>query len=234
MLTLSLPKKTKRACIACRRGKNKCDGEVQCSTCVRRDIECRYQDGEDDDVRMGGTSDGVSPQPSEQQDMGEHPEDSHKDMRDNGVPSTVEPTGSQSNQTPRINLQDITTNEQPRQAPTIPKSFGQGKIINWMSVQVRQDPVTPASVSSTEKAETKEERHNSELYTQEFFRSFHHRWTLIHRPTYEVTSSDTPLVASVRMIGAWLIGTVESKKVAWTIHEKCMIEILPKLVCMVG
>lgn len=236
VLTPQLPKKTKRACIACRRGKNKCDGEAKCSACIRKDLECRYHDGEEeDDVRMGGTSDDINPQQNKQHDGVELPKESNKDMQDNNNRRIFQFAGSQSKPIPRINQQTIVPNEQPtHQPPFIPVSFEKGKLINWMSVQVCQDPVTPVVVAATEEAETREEKLNSALYAEEFFKSFHHRWALIHRPTYEMASSDTKLLASIRMIGAWLIGTADSRRFAWATHEKCISEFLPKLVGMAG
>lgn len=240
VLTVALPKKTRRACIACRRGKNKCDGEARCSNCIRRDIECRYhRDDGDDDVRMGGTSEEVT-QHSESQTVVSTEDDSrtgHSPVPQIFAPSEYSLESEHSTNSPDIvpdkNHPRVYENTnllaQHANIPRIPKPFGETKIINWMTAEVRRDPVNLANANKVVTEMDEENRLKYELYLEAFFRLFHHRWPLIHRPTYKETDGDSSLLSSIRMIGAWLVGTTESRKFALATHETCLEEFIPKL-----
>jgi len=235
VVTLPSSKKTRRACVACRKGKNKCDGDARCSTCVKRDIECHYEnkhDGEEeeeasppDDVQMGGTSDGISPESLGQSDH--HPGSSTRSYHSFDSPNSLQTDASsaatsQSSITLPSDQNNSHQPQHPKQPPPIPPVLEQRKIINWMATRVRQDPVAPKI----------NEEPKYELYLQKFFQSIHHRWELVHRPTYRETSSDSLVVFSMRMLGAWVVGTFDSRNYALATHETCVNAIFPKLVVL--
>lgn len=60
---------------------------------------------------------------------------------------------------------------------------------------------------------------------------FHHRWPIIHVPSFEKGDDPYVLSASVEMIGAWLHGSCESKMVALTLHDRLTNHIFQRMVC---
>jgi hypothetical protein len=79
-------------------------------------------------------------------------------------------------------------------------------------------------VRSIPKSVTKE---RYELYLD----NFHHRWPIIHIPSFEKGDDPYVLTASVEMIGAWLHGSSESKIVALTLHDRLTNHIFQRMVC---
>jgi hypothetical protein len=79
-------------------------------------------------------------------------------------------------------------------------------------------------VRSIPKSITKE---RYELYLD----NFHHRWPIIHIPSFEKGDDPYVLTASVEMIGAWLHGSCESKMVALTLHDRLTNHIFQRMVC---
>jgi len=69
----------------------------------------------------------------------------------------------------------------------------------------------------------------AQKYTALYFAHFHHRWTIIHAPTYEADGL-TVLTSSIAMIGAWLDGTPESKESAIKMHNNLTDQISERLV----
>lgn len=55
--------RSKRACISCRAGKIKCDGNDRCATCVKRGVECKYRQ-EDQPVTTESQRRTESPNPA--------------------------------------------------------------------------------------------------------------------------------------------------------------------------
>jgi hypothetical protein len=79
-------------------------------------------------------------------------------------------------------------------------------------------------VRSIPKSITKE---HYELYLDHF----HHRWPIIHIPSFEKGDAPYMLTASVEMIGAWLQGSSPSKMVALTLHDRLANHIFQRMVC---
>lgn len=79
-------------------------------------------------------------------------------------------------------------------------------------------------VRSIPKSVTKE---RYELYLDHF----HHRWPIIHIPSFEKGDDPYVLTASVEMIGAWLHGSCESNMVALTLHDRLTNHIFQRMVC---
>lgn len=67
-------------------------------------------------------------------------------------------------------------------------------------------------------------------YLDSYYDNFHHRWSMIHRPSFDTNKNETPLIAAMKMIGAWLLGTRESKEYATNVHERLAANLLPRLV----
>ena len=61
--------------------------------------------------------------------------------------------------------------------------------------------------------------------------NFHHRWPIIHIPSFEKGDDPYMLTASVEMIGAWLQGSCPSKAVALTLHDRLANHIFQRMVC---
>lgn len=70
----------------------------------------------------------------------------------------------------------------------------------------------------------------STAHSKLYFKHFHHRWPILHAPTFDEDSDPFVITASVSMIGAWLEGSKESKDLALTIHDRLMNHALQKLV----
>ena len=79
-------------------------------------------------------------------------------------------------------------------------------------------------VRSIPKSITKE---SYELYLDHF----HHRWPIIHIPSFEKGGDPYVLTASVEMIGAWLQGSCTSKMVALTLHDRLSNHVFQRMVC---
>lgn len=68
-------------------------------------------------------------------------------------------------------------------------------------------------------------------YMELYFKYFHHRWPIIHAPTYE-SDGTTILTSSMWMMGAWLYGSAESQEIAVVKHKDIMSQISSRLVCL--
>lgn len=85
-------------------------------------------------------------------------------------------------------------------------------------------PPGDTPVRSIPKSVTKE---HYELYLNQF----HHRWPIIHIPSFEKGDDPYVLTASVEMIGAWLQGSCPSKMAALTLHDRLTYHIFQQMVC---
>jgi hypothetical protein len=85
-------------------------------------------------------------------------------------------------------------------------------------------PLGNTPIRSIPKSVTKE---RYELYLDHF----HHRWPIIHIPSFEKEDGPYVLTASVEMIGAWLQGSCSSKTIARTLHDRLTNHIFQRLVC---
>jgi hypothetical protein len=70
----------------------------------------------------------------------------------------------------------------------------------------------------------------SSLHLKLYFTHFHHHWPILHASMFDENDDPYVLTASVSMIGAWLEGTTESRKVATTLHDRLMNHVLQRLV----
>jgi hypothetical protein len=70
----------------------------------------------------------------------------------------------------------------------------------------------------------------SSLHATLYFTHFHHHWPILHASMFDENGDPFVLTASVSMIGAWLEGTTESRKLAITLHDRLMNHVLQRLV----
>ncbi|PVH76532.1 hypothetical protein DL98DRAFT_425363 [Cadophora sp. DSE1049] len=198
--------RSKRACLACRAGKIKCDGNETCSTCVKKGIECKYrlEDQATDETNEQRQHDTPESRQTESMEM-----DGDSIMAIDGaavLPSTT-------TQLPQ------TTED--RKVSEVFKLHGPTGLVDWSSVKVLPDQTS----KDVDKADP-----TSAEYLDIYFTYFHHRWPIFHRPSFEAEGGNTLVVSSAKMIGAWLLGSFESKAFAITCkHEALVEQLLPRL-----
>ena len=112
--------------------------------------------------------------------------------------------------------------------------------IDWMSVRVRTDlPPSPDFCDAPygENQSTLEGNFPSLTgsetvkFMKLYFTHFHHRWPILHAPTFEAETAPPVLLWAVTMIGACIHGTTDSKELAMNFHTRVDDYILPRLVC---
>ncbi|KUJ17543.1 uncharacterized protein LY89DRAFT_733387 [Mollisia scopiformis] len=192
--------RSKRACLACRAGKTKCDGNDNCAKCLKRGIECKY--GEEDSRRDESPS---------------------RSQRQIGSPIPTESI-SASRTSARDTIDQIpTTTPKPLE---IPPSLANGcsGLVDWASTQIRPDPKVTTGI------EVGIDRDLSQKYLDAYFEHFHDRWPVVHRPSVEEEIDDTDLCElSMRMIGGWIVGTTDSIQFALDTHNVLMDHIMSQL-----
>lgn len=112
--------------------------------------------------------------------------------------------------------------------------------IDWTSVRVRNDlPPSPdfcdapygenqSTVDVTWPALAESE---TAKFMKLYFAHFHHRWPILHAPTFEAETAPPVLLSCVLMIGACIHGTTGSKELAMGFQTRVIDYILPRLVC---
>ncbi|TVY43912.1 hypothetical protein LOCC1_G003520 [Lachnellula occidentalis] len=200
--------RAKRACFNCRVSKLKCDRNNPCFSCVKKGVQCKFQ------------HDGDIQRPSRDASSSTAPGTSHPLNHASTTAFTARPCAS--------NMVDDTTTQQtsledPYTRPSTTKPRG---LIDWTSVEIRPDPQVPASASN----EVDSVKEDAQKYTEIYFKQFHHRWPIEHRVSREYDGKDTDLCdLSIRMIGAWLLGTSESVGFALETHNEVMGHLLTRL-----
>ena len=218
-------KKVKRACETCRKGKTKCDGEEQCQVCIKKGLQCVYTDdkhGDNDTEIVGHPSVEVVPsipaftQPPIVADLiiqgsleSSHrktiPADSYNILHPGPLPSLFK------------------TLQPEVLSPPVP----QIKPINWGSLTIQNDGNSEAEVPDTQMTL---KNPGNDPYLHAYFEHFHNHWPLVHRIMGTDYSDYSILLPSVRLNGAWAMGTEESCLFARTTHESLMSHILSELV----
>jgi hypothetical protein len=166
--------RSKKACIACHKGKIKCDGIEPCSKCASKGSACVYE---------------------------------------------KQPT-------------------QPRQnEDAILPPFSKLGLIDWASMKVQKasedpaksesgfeldDPTTLIRPTVSEEAE--------KAHLDSYFRYFHHRWPIVHRPSYMSSTHLQPLLCAMNMIGALESGNGRSKMYGMVMQDYLMHRMPPLLV----
>ncbi|KAH8812588.1 hypothetical protein F5884DRAFT_729690 [Xylogone sp. PMI_703] len=237
------PARSKRACLACRTGKVKCDGNDTCMRCIKKGIECKYQGATD---AHSSSNEAESPEGSPVP-VWEDPVTTEQASQDNGMSSKpiLEPAtfndalmpgtlgedlhaGFFAGSPPSIELPtDLAIDPTLHLSSTSPVH---GKVINLKTIRLLPDGVQPTAESSIE-GPTSYETACQELFDS-YFDLFHAHWPIIHRPSWEHSKNSTAektLLESVKMIGAWMIGTNELKQYAIYTHNMLTGELLSRL-----
>jgi hypothetical protein len=95
-------------------------------------------------------------------------------------------------------------------------------------IQIRPDPQVenPTEVGL--------DRIESQKYLNVYFDRFHDRWPIVHRPSFDEEVVHTDLCElSMRVIGAWLLGTSESIQFAIETHAILVDHIMSQLVSQI-
>lgn len=71
----------------------------------------------------------------------------------------------------------------------------------------------------------------SMVYLESYFEQFHCYWPIIHRPSHEEEANETDLCElSMRMVGAWFLGTNEAVRFAVDTHVILLNHVMSQLV----
>lgn len=97
--------------------------------------------------------------------------------------------------------------------------------IDLMNMRVQKDPQDEHAMSIDEVEISPRDR----KYLDSYYDSFHHRWSMIHRPSFDEAKNETPLIAAMKMMGAWLLGTQEDKEYAISVHERLVANLMLRL-----
>ena len=222
--------RSKRACIACHASKTKCDGNESCSKCVKKGIDCIYEQQETihQEEPLTENLSQLQQEPSSQVPASE--------VAPSMLPPNLEPeepNGTVSTYSIDISMSGVgSSNPISVASETTAETIAPENRMNWVlysriekdlgfpdvpSAQVGDVPM-PLPLDSFRKK-------CHDLY----FLHFHHRWTIFNRPTYDPCDLNI-LSASVLLIGAWLEGSLEAKEYAIKSHIGLMDDILMKLV----
>jgi hypothetical protein len=113
--------------------------------------------------------------------------------------------------------------------------------IDWFSLRIVRDPPNttnwelPYGISQPNSNRGHQDLYPlpeaaTQKYLNLYFTYFHHRWPIIHSPSFDETSHPSVVVSSMRMIGAWISGTQDSRWLATAMHERLMAHVIPQLV----
>jgi hypothetical protein len=192
--------RSKKACITCHKGKIKCDGNQPCSKCASKGSECRYEQPT------------ASAQVASSSDTGQ-------DQSPTEVVEAMPP-----------NFFDAASN-----------ALSKTGLIDWLALKVQNDankqpqislPDTPAGSLDSNDAHTRPMApdHLEESYIDLYFKYFHHRWPIVHRPSFAGSELGLFLKCAMKMIGAWHCGTGESMMYSLAMHGYLMVHLPSMLV----
>jgi hypothetical protein len=112
--------------------------------------------------------------------------------------------------------------------------------IDWATVRVRRDlPPSPTFSDTPHRAaqpasESEDwpllSKPETAKYLKLYFSHFHHRWPILHAPTFDRETVPPVLLSCVTMIGACIHGAKGSKELAWSLHTRVIDYIFPRLV----
>ena len=218
-----MPARSKRACNYCHTSKIKCDGNVQCSACLKKGIECKY--GQEDASQAPEI-------PAASSRKSEVPDHGLLASSKAGILSSVSPSNgeNQETETPVLSRDPNGTSHGiptpgPQtislQGPSNQHSPSVVGFIDWSVVKIRND----LAVSNSE-----DMLDGTEKYMETHFTHFHPRWPILHRPSYDEENHSDGLISSTKMIGAWLEGDHESRQFSINTHHRLIDQILPRLV----
>jgi hypothetical protein len=65
-----------------------------------------------------------------------------------------------------------------------------------------------------------------DAYLDAYFERVHHHWPILHRVTAPEFPDFPTLLSAVRMVGAWVLGSPESRQYAVDTHEQLWMSFL--------
>jgi hypothetical protein len=176
--------RSKRACAACHHSKIKCDGNQRCSKCIKKGIECVYdQSAPDPQVVVSAIN-----VPSNGWDGKERP----ANLISGELPSIGSDQFSHSVFYGQENRPASTTLMIAAETPTFSSApvsdLGRNKTtIEWvLESRVEPDPSPPGPQSKSRIHDDNPyplSNASIERYAELYFSHFHFRWPIIHRPT---------------------------------------------------
>lgn len=102
-------------------------------------------------------------------------------------------------------------------------------VVGLRSIQILPDNVCPPYENRTEQ-ESMQDPH-IQRYVAAYFDYFHVQWPVLHRPELKEDGHMIPMSrACVKMIGAWIVGTDESRQYAISWHNALTDQVISRLV----
>ncbi|KAL2062760.1 hypothetical protein VTL71DRAFT_5832 [Oculimacula yallundae] len=139
-------------------------------------------------------------------------------------PSVVTQTGSTETDGDATMTEAIAPTSTPHNAVSeghkAPDSFklpGPTGLVDWSEAKVLPDESPAFTEKPIDPTSTK--------YLDTYFKYFHHRWPIIHRPSFEGEGKNTIVMSSIKMVGAWLEGSSDSRRFA--IMCRSIILVMP-------
>ena len=231
--------RSKRACIACHASKIKCDGNVNCSRCVKKGVDCIYEQQDTAPQAKPSTTENLSqsqpytdsPQPNPTVITTMSPQIQEPEVPMSSIPSyNID-----------ITMSDVESNIPDSLAPesmdprSTPETTTAENRLNWiLNSRIEKDSGVPDSSRIQAEdllAQPECDDFHNRCHTM-YFLKFHHRWAILHRSTYSNYGFNV-LSVTVMLIGAWLEGSGEAREYAINSHMRVMDEIFTKLVCYV-
>ena len=227
--------RSKRACVACHASKTKCDGNDRCSRCVKKDIECKYEQQEID--------------PQDANVMKQRPLALQRTHTQRQAEMSSSLTASSTTVLPKLGHILGPSDSEPSvlsenaRLPDSPTSLaglqisGAGDNIPWIlsSTLEKDSPNTDLTLNQDLLHTNTEYLNQISICVIEkhqlYFSYFHHRWPIIHAPTYRENGSNMQ-TESMEMIGTWLEGTLDSRNSAIAMHFSLVDRIFQQLVSL--
>lgn len=227
--------RSKRACITCHAGKIKCDGNEKCATCRKKGLECRYRTQDEvqsaSPVERGDPvlwPDSTPQRPSAKEQ--EQPSNTRSSLNTESSGNSAQ----YQSRSDEIRREEPTSNDPPQNLSLpspplfqVPRSTG---LLDWSSVKIRADSNLQNSSPPLDPDLETQLDPQSERYLELYYVHFHHRWPIFHRPSLDEEAPVAIVLSSMTMIGAWLEGSLESKKCALNSQEILISEITSQLV----
>ena len=207
--------RNKRACDRCHNSKIRCDGGYPCTACTRTGLRCKTERGSASDDE-NPNSHSIVPQASVDENHASHdpgppPSISQfavlPDLGSNTGQSIVMRSVSSSGDEDR-NLRFIENGDTPRDIPSVDLSLNMGPLESLKPLW-NNHSIVAANLYSTQ---------------------FHHRWTILHAPSFDEEDEPVVLTSSLKMIVSWLEASHESREIALAIHDRLMDHLFSLLV----
>ena len=212
------------SCDVCRANKTKCSGGIPCSLCSRRGINCTFRSNIRRSKRAS-TGDGSTAVNASLSGNGEPvlPPSSRPEniMADN--PLRIEGERLLPNEQFFLNLPIVPSKPVPA-SESQPLSPGMEAIYELVVAE------KSSLEGAIEKSDELQEWVTKSL--ESYFKTFHHRWPIVHAPTFDIGTVPLSLAASVCVIGVWLqnSGKWAERFYALRVHESLLGRLIRDMV----